>query len=116
MKKKLYPTNVLEQAQMVLAGWSQVSTTLTFGTLNSAALTADITAVNAVEVELAKLEIQVADKRNQRDLLYLAMWDKVKRVRSGVKANYGDDSSQYEMVGGTRMSERKLRTRKPVLA
>jgi hypothetical protein len=35
------------------------------------------------------------------------MWDKVKRVRAGVKANYGDDSQQYEMVGGTRMSERK---------
>jgi hypothetical protein len=31
----------------------------------------------------------------------------MKRVRAGVKANYGDDSQQYEMVGGTRMSERK---------
>jgi hypothetical protein len=40
------------------------------------------------------------------------MWDKVKRVRAGVKANYGDDSSQYEMVGGTRLSERKPPTRR----
>jgi hypothetical protein len=40
------------------------------------------------------------------------MWDKVKRVRAGVKANYGDDSSQYEMVGGTRLSERKSPTRR----
>jgi hypothetical protein len=31
----------------------------------------------------------------------------VQRVRNGVKANYGDYSSQYEMVGGTRASERK---------
>jgi hypothetical protein len=45
-----------------------------------------------------------------------ALWDKVKRVRKGVKANYGDDSSQYEMVGGTRTSERQPRTRKAVPA
>jgi hypothetical protein len=36
----------------------------------------------------------------------------VKRVRSAIKGVYGDDSTQYEMVGGTRMSERKPRTRK----
>jgi hypothetical protein len=30
----------------------------------------------------------------------------------GVKAHYGDDSSQYEMVGGTRLSDRKTRTHK----
>ena len=35
------------------------------------------------------------------------IWDVVKRVCAGVKAIYGDDSSQYEMVGGTPMSERK---------
>jgi hypothetical protein len=40
------------------------------------------------------------------------MWGKVKRARAGVKANFGDNSSQYEMVGGTRLSERKPRTRK----
>ena len=44
------------------------------------------------------------------------MWDKIKRVRAGVKANYGDDSQQYEMVGGTRTSERKQRVRKAVAA
>jgi hypothetical protein len=38
----------------------------------------------------------------------------VKRVRNGVKANYGDDSSQLEMVRGTLTSERKPRTRKAV--
>ena len=55
-------------------------------------------------------------KRNQRDLVYNGMWDKIKRVRAGVKANYGDDSQQFEMVGGTRTSERKSPTRKAVPA
>jgi hypothetical protein len=34
-------------------------------------------------------------------------------VRSGVKAIYGDDSLQYEMVGGTRLRERKTPVAKP---
>ena len=56
------------------------------------------------------------DKRNQRDALYAQIWDKVKRVRNGVKGIYGDDSSQYEVIGGTRLSERKTPTRKAVKA
>ncbi|MEA2205714.1 MAG: hypothetical protein QOE77_2490 [Blastocatellia bacterium] len=35
-----------------------------------------------------------------------------KRVLSGVAAQYGTDSSEYEAVGGTRTSERKKPTRK----
>jgi hypothetical protein len=40
------------------------------------------------------------------------VWDKVKRVRAGVKSIYGDDSSEWEMIGGTRLSERKSPTRR----
>ncbi len=58
------------------------------------------------------LEAQLTDLRNQRDALYAGLWDKVKRVRSTVKGIYGDDSSEYEMVGGTRKSERKHPARK----
>ena len=114
MTKKTYPSNVLAQAQSVLVGWGQVSATLTFGTLNPAALTADITSASTLESEISTLEIQLADKRNQRDTVLNAAWDKVKRVRAGVKANYGDDSQQFEMVGGARISERKSPTRRVV--
>ena len=34
------------------------------------------------------------------------------RARMGIKVIYGDDSSQYEMVGGTRLSDRKTVARK----
>ena len=114
MSKKVYPSNVLEQAQDVLVGWAQVSATLAFGTLNTAALTTDITAASTLESDISKLHIQLADKKNQRELIYNGMWDKIKRVRAGVKANYGDDSQQFEMVGGTRMSDRKPRTRRAI--
>jgi hypothetical protein len=32
---------------------------------------------------------------------------KIKRMHTGVKASFGDASSQYEMVGGTRLRDRK---------
>jgi hypothetical protein len=114
MPKKLYPRDVIAMAQDILVGWGQVSATLAFGTVTQAALTADIAAAAPLEAEISKLERQLADKRNQRDVLYNSAWEKIKRVRAGVKANYGDDSQQYEMVGGKRMSERKPPVRKVV--
>lgn len=42
-----------------------------------------------------------------REAAHEDLWDTVKRVRARVKGIYGDDSSQYEMVGGTRLSEGK---------
>jgi hypothetical protein len=116
MTKKIFPTDVVAQAQDVLAGWAQIGSTVAFGALTSALLTTDVNAYAPLDTEISKLEKQLAEKRNQRDLLCLAMWDKVKRVRSSVRGNYGDDSTQYELVGGTRMSERKPRTRKAVIS
>jgi hypothetical protein len=40
------------------------------------------------------------------------IWDRIKRVRATVKGAYGDDSSEYELVGGTRMSERRQPARR----
>ena len=36
----------------------------------------------------------------------------ISRARMGIKVIYGDDSSEYEMVGGTRLSDRKPVARK----
>jgi hypothetical protein len=112
MTKKAYPTDIVEQAQDILNAWDQIDKTMAFGTLNKAALAADVAKVAPLLTLYSTLDTQLTDVRNQRDAVYLTIYDKVKRVRHGVKANYGDDSSQYEMVGGTRMSERKPRKRK----
>jgi hypothetical protein len=112
MGKRIYPSNVLDQAQTVVAAWTQIGATVTLGTLLPAALTTDITAATTLDAQIASLELQLTNARNQRDVLYYGLWDKVKRVRAGVRANYGDDSSQYELVGGTRLSDRKSPVRK----
>lgn len=112
MPGKSYPRDILKQARDVSGAWTQISSTLAFGSLNAAALTADITALTTLQAQIGSLETQLTDLRNKREALNLNLWDKVKRIRAGVKANYGDDSSQFEMVGGTRTSDRKSPTRK----
>jgi hypothetical protein len=91
---------------------------LKFGTLDQAALQADLTQATALQASLDALDAQYTALRNQRDELSGEMWDKVKRVRASVKGLCGDDSTEYEMVGGTRRSERKTPTRRtaPVTA
>jgi len=112
MATKFYPNNTLNQAVSIQAAWAQIDEELTFGNLNVGALVMDINHIHQVEAQLASLENQMTDLRNQRAALYQAAWDKVKRARAGIKATFGDDSSQFEMAGGTRISERKSPTRK----
>jgi hypothetical protein len=112
MSGKSYPNDVVEQAQVVSNAWTQISPTLAFGALNAAALTTDLTAATSLQAQITGLETQLLDLRNKREAVNLSIWDKLKRVRAGVKSIYGDDSSQYQMVGGTRMSDRKTPTRR----
>jgi len=112
MPGKSYPNDVIEQAQVVSNAWTQISPSLAFGSLNASALNATLSAATAVQAQITSLETQLIDLRNQRDDLNAGIWDVVKRVRAGMKAIYGDDSSQYEMIGGTRMSERKSPVRR----
>ena len=101
MQAKNYPTDVLEQANNVLTAINQIDEEISFGNVNPAMLTADVTQVSPVLGQIVQLETQLTDLRNQRDVISQNMWDKIKRIRTGVKANFGDDSSEYEMVGGT---------------
>ena len=113
---KLYPTDVLEQAQSMLGAWNIVGATTALGTLLPAAISADLTAAAPIEAQISSLESQLMDARNKRDTLYDGLWQKLVRVRLAAKVTFGDDSSQYELFGGTRRSDRKPRARKAVTA
>ena len=114
MPKKLYPHDVLAQSREVLAGLGQIKPAPTFGPLNPTALTAEIDQIQAVEEQIRTHMAQLTALRDQRECLYISVWDKIKRIRFGVKSLYGDDSIQYDFVGGTRVSDRKPWTRKQV--
>lgn len=113
MPLKQFPKDLLAQATTVLNKWTEIGDGgRSFGDITTAALSADIQQAAEIDAALDKLEAQLAKLRNDRLVRYESVWDKVKRVRAGIKAVYGDNSNEYEMVGGTRASERKPRTRK----
>lgn len=78
-----------------------------------AALVTDIAQMRSLDHTLSSLETQLTEVRNRREAVCQAAWDKVKRVRAGIKASFGDDSMQYEMIGGKRLSDRKPARRAP---
>ena len=112
MSTRSYPSNVIEQAQDLLTGWNQIAPVPAYGTLTTASFTTDIATASSLQAQIATLEAQLTDKRIQRDATFKALWDKSKKLRSSVKGSFGDDSSQYKLVGGTRISDKKPRTRK----
>jgi hypothetical protein len=108
-----YPTDIQNQATETLGGWKKITPPVgDLRDLKQADMQSDLDAVQPILSQIAELDAQITDLRNKRDAIYDGLWDKVKRVRNAVKGLYGDDSSEYEMVGGKRLSERKPRSKK----
>lgn len=115
MRRKRYPINVYSRARNIVAAWEQIGPTVMLGSVGNQALHAEMAQAEAIEAQIRTAELQLASLRNQRDAVYLSLWDKVKRVYASVAAMYGDDSIQYEMVGRTRASQKKRHARKTVI-
>lgn len=108
-----YPTNTLDQATDIVAACTQIDPNFRSGSLTLTSFADDVAQVKNIHAQITALELQLADLRNRRDDRLTKMWDAIKRIRASIKGAYGDDSSEYELVGGTRMSERKRTPRKP---
>ena len=65
-------------------------------------------AANAVESKRTELTGHI----NTRDAKSANVSELVTRARSGIRAAFGPDSTEYEQAGGTRRSERKPAKRK----
>jgi hypothetical protein len=109
MTNKAYPTDVLKQARKTIDAWKKINPDLALGDLNPGEIEANLAKADANQSQVNTAKSQLTDLNNQHDDICMAVWNQVKRARSGMKAIYGDDSSQYEMIGGTRLSERKPR-------
>jgi hypothetical protein len=112
MARKKYPLDTLDQAAAVLAACKQIDPNLKLGKQPQAELATALEQVQALQSQINGMELQLIDLRNKREARLISIWDTVKRARYGVKGIYGDDSSEYELVGGTRMSERRKAVRK----
>ena len=113
MPKKFIPTNLNEQTASIKDAWGRIDAKMTLGNVSLTSLMMDIEALRGIEADLVSLENQMVALREQRDVQRQATWDKVKGVRAMVKVIYGDDSLEYELMGGTRRSERKSARRTP---
>ena len=114
MLSKHYPSDLLEQAITVQEAWNQIDEQLAYGPLTVGALAADIAQLRSIEHTVSSLEGRLTEARNRREAISAATWDKIKRVRAGVKATFGDDSTQYELMGCKRLSDRKPVRRSPL--
>ncbi len=112
MASQGYPADILTQAAEILAACKQIDPEMKTGTLTQAAFADELAQTQAIQSQLHALELQMTEIRNKRDERLAQMWDTVKRVRASVKGAYGDDSTEYELVGGTRRSERKRPARR----
>ena len=112
MARKPYPSNVLEQGQTVLDSWREVNDEQTVGSLNPAALEELLTRFRDVVSRLNKAETQVNEIRNEYHDQAAELWNTIKRVRNGFKGIFGDDSYEFSLIGGTRVSDRKPPVRK----
>lgn len=109
---KQTPTDTMEQARAVQEAWREIDPALPIGGLALTALETELAQAGTIYAQIDALEAQFIELRDQRDVITASLWDKVKRIRAGVKSIFGDDSPQYEMMGCTRISERKHPARK----
>jgi len=107
-----YPFNAVDQATDVVQGWKTFDAAFQVGDLTCAALEGEVNEALNLQNQIDALKKQLTELRNQRDAKAASIWEKVKRVRNTVKGLFGDNSSQYELVGGTRLSERKKSVKK----
>jgi len=109
---KPYPADVLHQMNAAIASWQAIDPTLKFGDLSLEMMQSALEQGEALRNHINALETQLTDLRNQRDAVYHTSWKYINRLRDGICGHYGDDSSEYEMVGRTRLSERKPRSKR----
>ncbi len=95
MPGKSYPADALGQARAISGAWKQINAELAIGELTQATLGAGLDQVTPIAAQIVALETRLTDLRDQRDALYVGLWDKVKCARSGIKAIYGDDSLYF---------------------
>ena len=110
--RKTFPADTLGQADSVLKAYREIDPSLKLGTQDQAVFAASITHIESTNEQIETLEMQLKNLRIRRDDEMFTLWGVIKCARSTIKGIFGDDSAEYKLVGGTRLSERKHSTRK----
>lgn len=99
---------VLEITRKRLAGLKACKTKPTLGAeLSPESIEADMAVIATKIAARDEAKAALDQMQNEIERLVTALNDKNTRILAGVGAQLGKDSDEYELVGGTRTSERK---------
>lgn len=102
---------ILGAAEQIARVWTD-NPTFALGDLTLAQFQTMITDLRSRRSETEDMRTRLTACINETNTQALAVSEAVTRARSGFRAFFGPDSTQYEQAGGTRRSERKRPTRK----
>jgi hypothetical protein len=103
---------LLAEAEQIVRVWAD-NPTFSLGELSLAQFQSKITELRNKRAQAETLRTQLTAIVNDANTLSDDLAELVTRARSGFRAVYGPDSTQYEQAGGTRASDRKRPARKP---
>ena len=110
MARRKRSSPILESARRRLAGLKAIKPKTNYGPgLTQEDFEKDIVDAETLLATYNQMSSQMDDLLNQIQAGEARAADKSRRILSATEATYGPDSSEYEMVGGTRTSERKKR-------
>ena len=104
----LSPQELQKQVDLVIRLWT-ANPEVKLKDVTLEQFQAQVVRFEPVLTAIAVKEEELTPLRNDRDALVDYFNDVIVRFRSGVRAYFGGDSTEYELAGGTRSSERKPR-------
>ncbi|PSN19719.1 hypothetical protein C7271_05865 [filamentous cyanobacterium CCP5] len=114
MARKKRSSPALEKAQRRLAGMQSVAEDIDFGNgLTMAAYDEHIQTMREKLMTYNRMLSMVDGAYNDMLMAERKLMDFSDHMLSGFGVRYGKDSTEYEMAGGRRKSERQKRTRRP---
>lgn len=111
MPSKYTPDAIIADGEQIARVWKE-NPTFTLGEITLAMLESKIADMRQARDEIETLRTQLTALVNESNAKAAELANINTRARSGFRAVYGPDSSQYEQSGGTRTSERKRPAKK----
>ena len=103
---------LLAEAEQIARVWAE-NPSFSLGDITLAQFQTKIAELRNARGKAETLRTQLTALVNEANARSDDLAELVSRARSGFRAHYGPDSTQYEQAGGTRASDRKRPARKP---
>ncbi len=114
MARRKKGSRMLTKAERRLAGIKSIDAKLDLGNgLSTAWYEKEVTKLRQAVEEYNMLLSKVDDASNNVEAVEKQLATASENVLLGVKIKFGKDSSQYEMAGGTRLSDRRRKSSQP---